>query len=118
MTTAEKCAKMLRALRAIPRGAGATHTIKISDSELDLVLTALGRLMSTEQREPEAPTDFRKRLDELTAEIATLRGEVRFLLDHVSGLENASGLRLEDDDRRRYEEIAERFWGLSPEAMD
>lgn len=58
---------------------------------------------------------FQKRCDELMSEVSTLRGEVRFLLDHVSGLENASGLRLEDDDRRRYEEIAERYWGLIPD---
>jgi hypothetical protein len=59
--------------------------------------------------------DYRKRLAELMDEIATLRGEVRFLLDHVGGLENASGLRLEDEDRRRYEAIAERYWGVIPD---
>ena len=59
--------------------------------------------------------DYRKRLAELMDEIATLRSEVRFLLDHVGGLENASGLRLEDEDRRRYEAIAERYWGVIPD---
>lgn len=59
--------------------------------------------------------DYRKRLAELMDEIAALRGEVRFLLDHVAGLENASGLRLEDEDRRRYEVIAERYWSLIPD---
>lgn len=40
-------------------------------------------------------------------EIETLRDEVRFLLDHVSNLEELAGARLEDDDKRRVEHI----WG-------
>jgi hypothetical protein len=89
--------------------------VAIGRAQWHILLEWIVELWTARDDMSNADKQYRARLAELMDEVATLRGEVRFLLDHVTGLENASGLRLEDDDRVRYEAIAERYWNLIPD---